>query len=344
MKEQSFLSHRRGTVLRIIVGDYIKRAIPVGSEHIAKGHSLGVSPATIRNDMAALEEEGYITHPHTSAGRIPSDKGYRYFVEDLRLEDELTPEERSHIRDQFSQWQGELEEWTHFAAELLANLIHAVALTSIPRAPSARFKRLELVALQEFLVLMVIILQETKVKQQLLRVEEVPPQEELTTMARRLSGAFEGLNVQEISPLVSYESPPFEAQVTRTVVQLMGAEDTPSSDAVYLEGLRNLLGQPEFTSAERLRNLVDLVEERHLLGALLPKLAVDQGVSVVIGRENPMEQLHDLSVVVAPYGIAGGLSGTLGVLGPTRLHYSRAISLVSYLSEVMTEQVAQHYG
>lgn len=343
MNLMNLLPPRRGAILRIIVGDYIERASPVASEHIAKDHSLGVSPATIRNDMAALEEEGYITHPHTSAGRIPSDKGYRYFIDGLMQEDELSSRDRGYIRAQFRRLEGEPEEWSRLAAELLARLAHAVALTTGPWAPSARFKHLELVLLQEFLVLLVLVLQETKVKQQQLRLEEAAPQDELSKLAHQLSAAYEGLNARQIAPLAAAGSP-FAGQVTRAVARLMADEDVQRSEALYLEGLRNLLDQPEFSSPERWRALMELVEERRTLISLFPKLALEQGVRVVIGRENPAEELHDYSLVLASYGTPSGLSGAVGVLGPTRMHYARAISTVRYLSGVMTELVAERYS
>jgi len=341
MKEQKALSHRRGAILRIIVDDYIATASPIGSEHVARGHSLGVSSATVRNDMAALEDEGYITHLHTSAGRFPSDKGYRYFVQDLLRDESLTPEEQLFIQSHFARWQGELESWSRIAAELLSSLVHALALTTIPRAPAARFKHLELIALQEFLVLMVMVLQEAKVKQQVLRVEVDMSQDELTALAQRLNHAYNGLNVQQIAPLGLGGTSSLEAQVSRSITQLMEAEELPGPDVLQLEGLRNLLAQPEFTSTQRVRNLIDVVEERQMLGSLLSQIAVTPGVNVVIGRENPAEELQDLSLVVASYGAPGTLSGTIGLIGPTRLQYGKAIAAVRYLSDLMGDYLTR---
>ena len=340
MKEEKPLSRRRGAILRIIIDDYIEKASPVGSEHIAKDHSLGVSSATVRNDMAALEDEGYITHPHTSAGRIPSDKGYRYFVQDLLGDESLTPEEQAYIKSQFARWQGEIEAWSRMTAELLSSLVRALAMATIPRAPLARFKHLELVALQEFLVLMVLVLQEAKVKQQVFRTDELLTQEALTATSHRLNVAYGGLNVQQLTPYSLAENSPLETQVTRSIVQMMEAEELAAPDALQLEGLRNLLAQPEFTSTQRVRSLIDVVEERRMLGSLLSRIALTPGVNVVIGRENPAEELQDMSIVVASYGTPATLSGTIGLIGPTRLQYGKAIAAVRYLSDLMGDYLS----
>src|SRR5688572_5574812 len=176
-KQIRFLPIRQGAILRIIVGDYVATATPVGSQRIAKEHPLGVSPATIRNDMALLEDEGYILHPYTSAGRIPSDKGYRYYIEALMEEDSLPPTAQRQIRSQINEREGEVTQWVEFSAELLSQLLQMVSLVTTPKAPVARVRRLELVALQDFLVLLVLVLQEARVLQFLLHSDEVYTQE-----------------------------------------------------------------------------------------------------------------------------------------------------------------------
>lgn len=336
------LSPRRGVILRIIVGDYIEKAVPVGSQHIAKGHSLGVSPATIRNDMAMLEEEGYLTQPHTSAGRIPSDRGYRYFVEGLMEQDELSPAEQYFIWSQFRHWEGEMEEWSRLAAELLAELVQTLAITTVPRVPVARFKHLELVALQEFLVLLILVLQETKIKQHLLRLEEPSSQEQLSLLAHRLTGTFEGLSTHQIAELAPPTDSP-EGPIVRNIVRLMESEESQTLDPLHVEGLRHLLNQPEFASSDRVRSVMDLVDERRALGTAFSTLVQDRGLRVVIGSENPAHEMQELSVVLAQYGLPGELSGTMGLLGPTRMRYARAISTVRYLSQVMTDLITERH-
>ena len=337
------LTARRGAILRVIIGDYIEKATPVGSQHIAKIHPLGVSPATIRNDMAALEDEGYITHPHTSAGRIPSDKGYRYFIEVLMEEDGLSPMARRDVRRRIAQHEGALEEWAKLPMAVLAQLAQAMALITVPKAPAAHYQHLELVPLQDLVMLIVLVLQQARVKQQLLHLEAAIPQEELSILVQRLNATFTGLNVQQIAQHPAMPLP-LEDQITRAVVRLMESEDAQNAHTVELGGLRNLLDQPEFSSNERLAGLMELVEDRGAIGSLLPRWTPDDGVRVVIGSENPRESMREFSIVLAPYGIPGQLVGTLGVVGPTRMRYARTIATVRYLSELMSELLVEQHG
>lgn len=344
-KNPRLLPIRQGAILRIIVGDYVASATPVGSEHIAKEHALGVSPATIRNEMAALEEEGYIHHPYTSAGRIPSDKGYRYYIQVLMEEDPLPPNAQQQIRSQMKDWEGEVTQWTELSADLLAHLVQMVALVTSPKAPVARVRRLELVALQEFLVLMVLVLQEARVLQYFLHLEEAYPQESLTASARRLNESLTGLSAPEISTrLGAIGANPFEEHVAQTVHRLVQEEDMQKVELAQGGGLRHLLGQPEFASHERVAELVGLLEDRRTLGGLLTTMALEHDVRAVVGNEIPRQEMQELSLVVAPYGIPGQLEGTLAVLGPKRMPYSKTIAAVRYFSQIMSGSLVERYG
>ena len=347
-KTFDLLTARRGAILRIIVRDYVEKASPVGSEHIAKIHPMGVSSATIRNEMAVLEEDGFITHPHTSAGRIPSDRGYRYFVEALMEQSDLPGPVRRGVRQQMSAGETEAEHWNELALNLLAQLAHAVALITLPRAPAARFKHLELVALQDFAMLAVLVLQEARIKQQIMRIDEALQQDELSAVANRLNATLNGLTTSQVAQQIPSNSPAVatvEDNVLRLVHRLMEQEEQQRPEAIQLSGLRNLLGQPEFASSDRLANLMELVDDRRTVGALLPKLLEgEDDCRVVIGKENPEEHLQEYSLILAPYGIPGQATGTLGVMGPTRMHYERAIAAVRYLSEVLTDLMMVQQG
>lgn len=339
----SRLPARRGAVLRVIIREYVDRASPVGSEHIARAHGLGVSSATIRNEMAALEEDGYITHPHTSAGRIPSDKGYRYFIEALMETDRLPAQVQQRVRSRILELEGELDDWAEVATSLIAELAEALSLVTFPRGRASRLKHVELVSLQDFLALMVLVLQEARVKQQLLHLEEAATQEELSTIAHRLSMSYAGSTAYEIGQQ-SLALTPLEERVTRTVARIMEAEDASAAQVAQPGGLRALLAQPEFASNERTLGLMELVEDRRLLGSLVSRMAGEEDVRVFIGSENPVEAMRDYSLILAPYGIPGQLQGTVAVLGPTRMRYPRAIAAVQYLSAVMSEALTEHYG
>ena len=333
------LTSRRETVLSIIVSEYIATALPVASETIFRNYRLGVSPATIRNDMAYLEEEGYIARPHTSAGSVPLDKGYRHYVELLANEAELPLEEQYRIRRLFREVEEEFEKWLKLAATIAARLVRNAALVTFPKPRQCRFKRLELVALQEFVALMVLVLSEAILKRQPLSFEEPMTQESLTFMANKFNAAYSGLTSSEIlAEKLKLTSE--EEQVTEAVIDIMAAEDELEYEQPHLEGLRLMLGQPEFAQKDKMLSIMELMETKEWLSSALAQRSSEVGVQVVIGEENRDETLHDLSLVFSSYGIPGQVGGTIGVIGPTRMDYRRAISIVDYMSEVLSGLVA----
>ena len=333
------LTSRRETVLSIIVSEYIATALPVASETIFRNYRLGVSPATIRNDMAYLEEEGYIARPHTSAGSVPLDKGYRHYVELLANEAELPLEEQYRIRRLFREVEEEFEKWLKLAATIAARLVRNAALVTFPKPRQCRFKRLELVALQEFVALMVLVLSEAILKRQPLSFEEPMTQESLTFMANKFNAAYSGLTSSEIlAKKLKLTSE--EEQVTEAVIDIMAAEDELEYEQPHLEGLRLMLEQPEFAQKDKMLSIMELMETKEWLSSALAQRSSQVGVQVVIGEENRDETLHDLSLVFSSYGIPGQVGGTIGVIGPTRMDYRRAISIVDYMSEVLSGLVA----
>jgi len=333
------LTRRRETVLKIIVSEYIATAVPVASETIFRNYTLGVSPATIRNDMAYLEQEGYIARPHTSSGSVPLDKGYRYYVESLAKETELPLEDQYRIRKLFHEVEEEFERWLKLAAAIAARLVRNAALVTFPKSTQCRFRHLELVGLQEFVALMVLVLSEAIIKRQLLSFEEPVTQERLTTMANKLNATYAGSTGSEIlAKKIGLTSE--EEQVAKAVVDIMTAEDELEYEEPYLDGLRLMLGQPEFAHKDRMLSLMELMETKEWLSSAFAQQSSGVGVQVVIGEENRDETLHDLSVVFSRYGIPGRVGGTIGIIGPTRMDYRRAISTVDYMSAVLSDLVA----
>ena len=337
------LSARQEGILRIVVGEYIVTTTPVGSETVVRKYALGVSPATVRNDMAELEAKNYIIQPHPSAGRIPSDKGYRYYVECLMEDVELPLEEQHTILHQFHQVEREVDEWTRLAASVLARMVRNAALVSTPRAVEARLRHVELVALQEYLALLVLVFQEAKLRKQTLTFDMPVSQEKLNAIAHRLNSLYGGLTGAQMS-LKRAELSPLEGQTLQAVIKLIHAEDRMSFGDIQLDGLRHILAQPEFANSRKMQQLLELLEEKTALRALLPHLVTDEGVQVVIGQEHGQDVMQECSVVMASYGIPGELRGALGVLGPTRMPYARVVSAVRYLSSVLGDLLADLRG
>jgi heat-inducible transcriptional repressor len=293
--------------------------------------------------MIELEEEGYLSQPHTSAGRMPSDKGYRHYIGTLMGDVQLSLAEQRLIRHQFHQVESEVEEWNRLAAAILSRMVRNVAIVTLPKPCESRLKHLELVSIQECLALLILVLREAKLKQQVLFLEEAVYQEQLSAAAQRLTSACAGLTGSQISAR-DLELSPLEEQVVGAVVQMMQAEEEEAYEEPCVDGLRHMLDQPEFASSSRLASIVGLFEQKSLLKSLLPQVLTEQGVQVVIGSENKQDVMHDCSVIITRYGIPGEVGGAIGVLGPTRIRYDRAIPTVGFLSLVMSELVGELYG
>ncbi len=336
------LSCRTETILKSIVDQYIARAIPVPSQRIINDQALGISAATIRNEMAHLEQEGYITRPHPSAGSIPSDKGYRYYVESLN-EVELPLTEQRMISHLFHQVEKEMEEWLILAATLIARWAQNVAVVTMPKPVGCQFKHLELVALQDLLALVVLVLRGAKVKQQLITFDQVISQPQLVAIANKLNDAYSGLTSSQVLAK-NIGLSPIEQAVTDCLLKIMQAEDAQGYEETYLSGWHFILDQPEFAHANRILALMKLVEHRNLLKTIVPDELPSHGVQVIIGKENKAEVIHDYSVVISRYGLSKEAIGTISVVGPTRMPYARVISTVGYLASVMSELVAELYG
>jgi len=242
---------RRETVLRVIIEDYITRAVPVASNAIVEKYGLKVSPATIRNDTAYLEGEGYVIHPHRSAGSVPTDKAYRYYVELIGEEIELPRVEQYLIHQISQEAKEELEQWLKTVAALLARLVHNLVVITTPKAVHCRFKHLDLVALQDFMALLIVVLCETKVRRQVLSFSRKVSQDELTKLANKLTSIYAGMTSSEILAKKEGLSSE-ERQLSESLAEIMAAEDKLEYGEPYLEGLRLLLSQPEFTNSPRI--------------------------------------------------------------------------------------------
>jgi len=336
------LAPRSATILKAIIGQYIAKAAPVPSQSLLAEKGLGVSSATIRNEMMRLEQEGYIIRPHTSAGSVPSEKGYRYYVETLR-DPELPVEEQRLINHLFHQVELDLQEWLNLAAALLSQMVQSVAVITMPKPADCRFKYLELVSLQETVALSILVLHGAHVRQQLINFGHPVTQAELAAVAQSLRGHCADRNRAQIKAL-SLALTPLEQTVYDAVLKSMEMEDGRESEEPYLDGLHFLLEQPEFVNSRRVMGLMELVEHGGLLQNIIPPGLTGQGVHVIIGKENKAAVVHDLSVVVSRYGIPEEAEGTIGIVGPMRLPYARAISAVDYMAWVLGQLVAELYS
>lgn len=339
------LSDRRAKILALIVEDYVATAMPVGSQSLVQRHTLGLSSATVRNEMASLEDEGLISHPHTSAGRIPSNEGYRYYVRMLMDERELSLEEKVRILHQFQQSTQDLEQWVGLAASVLAQSLQNVALVTEPRLREVRLKHLQLVEVSEQRALLVVVTGDAAVHQLTVDFGVPIAQEQLTRLANRLNAELGGKRATEIAGM-DEASPPdtVEAMVIARVVDLLLREEQVQMSHAVIDGVREMLRQPEFETSDRMLDTLEAVDERKLRAAL-PASELDPGaVAIVIGDENRSGPYQAMSFVVARYGLQQGATGVVGVLGPTRMHYSETVSHVRYVSDVLTRLMQEFYG
>ena len=334
--EQTMLSQRSEDILKIIVSEYISSAAPVPSETIARLYPSKVSPATIRSEMVRLESDGYITRPHISAGGVPSDKAYRCYVESLIDEGWLPESEQEAIKHVFREVTQGLEEWARLATALLSQRLRGVGLASTPQARECHFKRMELVLIQEFLVLLVVVLRDANLVKELLTTDDPVSQEDLTVIANRANEAYRGLTRSQISDRPAASSL-IERLVKSKLEQLMKAEDDREYGELYLDGLRHLLAEPEFTGTATAGDIVEMFEDKTMLRDLVAALSDEPGVRVTIGSENKESVLKGCTIVLRSYGVPGKVRGTIGIIGPTRMQYKQVFPTVKYLSSIMSE-------
>jgi heat-inducible transcriptional repressor len=328
--------------LKLIIDKYVAKAQPVPSQSLIGDYELEVSSATIRNEVARLEQEGYVIRPHLSAGSVPSDKGYRYYVGGLK-EIELPLSEQRLISHLFHQVEDDLEAWLRLSATLLARLLGNMAVVSLPRPPNCRLMLVEMVALRENLALLVLILYGGRIREQLVNFGRPVSQEKLSALAGRLSRHYGGLTGQQILDK-EVELSPEEKPVAVAIARTMQTEDAQAYQEPFLDGLHLMLGQPEFALSQRVRGLLELIEHRSLLKAIVPPKAAVRKTHVIIGQENRALTFQEYSVVIGFYGLRDSAVGNLAVVGPTRMAYAHAIAAVGYLTSVLSELVTELYG
>jgi heat-inducible transcriptional repressor len=342
------LTERQREILGIVVREYVATAKPVGSDMVCQLCSLGISPATIRNEFAELTEMGYLLQPHTSAGRMPTARGYRYFVEKLMEESDLPLSEQLLIRHQFHQIALDLDQWMKLAAAVLAHVAQSAALIAAPQAQQVRFRHVELVSISDFTGLMILVLQDSSVHQQMMLFSRPVAQEELRRICNKLNPQLANLDTEaarakaQIEP--STQQDKLESEVMQRILELMHDHDTKRTREIYRDGLVHILREPEFVEVERARQIVQVLEQNSALEAIFSEAQLANGVQVIIGSEGKWDEIRECSMILSGYGLPGEAKGVLGVLGPMRMAYGRAIPAVRYIAAVMSDLLYRLYG
>ena len=336
------LTRRQEEILSLIIRTFTNSPEPVSSKYLADNFKLDVSSATIRNEMAVLEELGYIYAPHTSAGRVPTEAGYRYFVKRLITPNDLTSAEETRIADRLNKTPLATEQWLTLVATMLARTVQTAALVTPPVAETSRFKHLELISIQGRLALMVLVTQQGTVHQQMLTLAEAVPQPKLSEAAERINVLCQNLGANELR-VKGVQLQLLEREVADLIADLMDKADSNHARLVYRDGLSEVISS--FQHNQGAQQAIRVFEENAVLNLILNDVLTPilNNVQVVIAGNGRWEELSHLTMVLSRYGIPGQASGAVGVLGPTNLNYGRAISAVTYVSTLMTDLLTNMY-
>ena len=338
------LSERQKVILGLVVHEYVRTAAPVGSKSLVNAYHLDYSPATVRNELAALTEAQYLSQPHTSAGRVPTEKGYRFFVSGMTQMRELPEETRRMIEHQFSQAQQGMDGWIKLAASILADQAHLISMVSAPLPSRTRVKYVSLISITNKQILMVLVLAGGQMQQRFMFVNESTTQARLNEIADMLNRLFEGKNCEEIRNACG-KLPPMgetEDEIIRTLLNTLYETDALQTGEVYTDGINNVLAEPEFADSEDARRTLRFLDEKPKLQNFLSRTMREQkvgGVQVLFGGQGLLKEMANCSLVVARYGMQGVVTGTIGVFGPMRMAYSKNIPTVRFLAGILSDLV-----
>ncbi|MFZ5641680.1 MAG: heat-inducible transcriptional repressor HrcA [Bacillota bacterium] len=342
------MDERKQKVLLAIIQDYIATAEPVGSRTISRKYELGVSPATIRNEMADLEEQGYIEQPHTSAGRVPSQLGYRYYVDCLMKKRRITKDEERIILSGYRKKSGEIAQVLRQTNHILSSMTSCASLVTGPQLEKSAFKHIQLVALENGRALVVVVLDNGIVQNKLIEIPEGITGDDLLQISQVLNAKLKGLTLANIKMTLIKE---IYAELAKHQHIFDAAMDLiqetlhiDPEDKVYLAGTLNMLNKPEFRDISRLKTLLGLLEQDGLLREVLTEAGPgEDGIMVKIGSENRLSGLENCSMITATYQVDGRVVGSIGVLGPTRMEYDKTVGIVEFMTQHLSNVLKDFY-
>lgn len=332
-------------ILEAIIMEHIYAGEPVGSEVLSRRHIPYLSSATIRNIMSEMEEMGYLKQPHASSGRIPTDKGFRFYVDSILKVKDLPREEKEKIRHRCRRSQ-EIEDVMYDASSVLSSLSNCMGVVLAPKFDNAIIKHIEFIRLNRAQIMMLLVSSSAIIQNRIVRIEEDLTQHDLERMSAYLNDIAKGLTLQRLKKKIieemRKEKTLYDKMLAKALKLSKAALDKDkNSGDIYVEGKANIFEQPEFTEdAEKMKLLFKAFEEKSVLVKLLDKAMDADGVQVFIGPESGFEEIRECSIVTAPYASDGNALGTLGVVGLTRMNYSRVIPLVNYTAGLVSDIMA----
>ena len=326
------LSDRKIKILEAIINDYIQTAEPIGSRTIAKKYGLGISSATIRNEMSDLEDMGFIIQPHASAGRIPSDKGYRVYVDRLMRRRELSDEETAYLRQIIASNINQIDYMMQETARAIALLTNYATVVSEPSVKKTRIRHIQFVPVDERSFVMVLVTDSKVVKNNVIYMDKSPDEETLQRLSRLVNENLHDFSLDDLDndivTRLARQAGEYEEAVLavmKAVVDVIQSEDDVQ---IYTSGVKNILSFPEFSDVEKAKAMFQALEEKELLITLMGKNNSEK-IQIVIGSENHLALLEDCSVIRANYNVGGQNFGSIGIIGPKRMDYSQAVSVLS---------------
>ena len=326
------MDDRKAAILKAVIEEYVETGQPVGSSTVAKAAALGVSSATVRNEMAVLEREGYVTHPHTSAGRIPTDKGYRFFVDHLTRMKELQPGARQAVSSFFATAHHALEDMLHETSLLLSRITDHAAVVVGPQTDAARIRSVQLVRLHDTSILALAVLSDGRVERQFIELSGHIDDGRIGAATAALDAQLRDAVLADLPSIMATGDPIVDSLASQARGALANRDTRDVHEPVFIGGASRIAADLEaFSASETVARLLEVLEHQYVVVSLVRDL-IDQGVTVRIGAENQLEDLRECSVVLARYNVEGRAVGTVGVLGPTRMNYPQTMAAVAAVS------------
>ncbi len=341
------LNDRQRAILRCIVDHFIDTAVPIASQYIATHNDLGLSSATIRNTMADLEELGYVTHPHTSAGRMPTDKGYRFFVDSLMTVEPISEDEQGTIKIQLDTIT-EIDDLLHQTAKLLGTISHQLSIVSAPHLKSGKLERMEFLPVTSNKMFIVLTVKSGIIKTITMEIDTTIPREKLEHITRLLNERLSGLTLETIRETIADRVKDFMSEETGIINLVVRSadkifDDSKERERLHIGGTESLIEQPEYDDPNNVRNIVEFIHREDAVIEVLNRQeqqADQEGMLVSIGQEHGEEMLKNNSIIISPYKI-GNVIGTIAIIGPRRMKYSKIIPLLNYVSEQVSSTLSR---
>ncbi|MEK6552491.1 MAG: heat-inducible transcriptional repressor HrcA [Bacteroidota bacterium] len=346
--EEYLLKDREKAILRFVIHQFILTANPVGSRNVSKRYDLGLSPSSIRNVMADLEELGYLNHPHTSAGRVPTDKGYRVYVDSLMDPPRLEEKVKQIIDANLGSAASETEDLLKITSSILSELTNQLAMVTYPKFEQAILEKIQIVQLSSTRILVVVSVQSGLIKTITLEIDAEVKEEQIVIVQQLLNERLSGLRFSEIRNTIEERVKDFNSEVYRPIIRVfLDSVDKIftdlSSEKAIISGAKNILMQPEFEDSQNFQSVIELVENRDIIIHILDKnkSVPLKDITITIGEENRDEKLSDYSMITKEYRI-GDMTGTLGIMGPKRMDYSKIVAAVVYIAQQLTQELTKH--